>query len=89
MAAPLPKTNVSLLVEGNYRQINSDAGDAASELGQELNIKANLQIPVWGNLSLSPFVDFYRFKGLTGQPIGKNVIFGFGLDFSRLWKPLY
>ncbi|MBI2071376.1 MAG: hypothetical protein HYT79_12375, partial [Elusimicrobia bacterium] len=88
LSYPLPKTNIPLALGGNYRRINAGAKTAV-DLKEELNIRANLRVPLWGNLSLTPFVDFYQFKGRLNQPTGQNIIFGFGLDFNRLWKPAF
>ncbi|MFC1522909.1 hypothetical protein ACFL6Y_10920 [Elusimicrobiota bacterium] len=88
-ASAIPKTNVTFHVEGAYRQIARDPNDTAADLKRELEAKASISVPIWGNLRLSPFVDFYQFKGQLNQPTGKNVIFGFSLDFSHLWKPSF
>lgn len=63
--------------------------DTNQDLRLELNTVFKLHLPVWKNLTLSPFVDFYYFV-LKVRPLsGYSTITGLSLNFSRLWKPQY
>jgi hypothetical protein len=63
--------------------------DTDADLLIEGDASAKLQIPIWKELTLAPFVDFYYFK-LKSRPLsGYSVQTGVSLSFSRLWKPQY
>lgn len=87
--SPLPRSHADFQIEGHYRRIEPDAADTVLDLRAELNIRAGLKVPLWGDLNLSPFVDLYHFRGQLGQPLGKNTIVGVALNFNRLWKPIF
>lgn len=87
-ASPVPKSAATLLLDASWREIESDSTDTAADLKSEMNARLALRVPVWEDLNVSPFVDFYRFKGQLGQPPGRNMIIGFSLEFAHLWKPL-
>ncbi|MBI4369517.1 MAG: hypothetical protein HY547_04735 [Elusimicrobia bacterium] len=89
LAAPLPKTPVTAQLTASIRQLDNDPNDDAADLRQEISARVQLKVPFWGRLNLSPFVDIYRFQGQHNLGAGTNIIFGFGLEFSRLWKPVF
>lgn len=63
--------------------------DQPADLLIEGDASAKLQIPIWKELTLAPFIDAYYFK-LKARPIsGYSVQSGVSLSFSRLWKPQY
>lgn len=63
--------------------------DLPSDLLHEGNASLKLNIPIWRDFALSPFVDFYFFK-LKERPLnGYSAMTGVSLSFSRLWKPQY
>jgi 5'-nucleotidase/UDP-sugar diphosphatase len=63
--------------------------DTNQDLRLELNTVVKVHLPVWKDLTLSPFVDFYYFV-LKVRPVsGYSTITGLSLNFSRLWKPQY
>lgn len=63
--------------------------DTDADLLIEGDASMKLQIPIWKELTLAPFVDFYYFK-LKSRPLsGYSVQSGVSISFSRLWKPQY
>lgn len=63
--------------------------DQPGDLLLEGDANAKLAIPLWADVTLSPFVDLY-FCRLKERPLtGYSVMTGVSLGFSRLWKPQY
>ena len=63
--------------------------DTRQDLRLELKSVLKVHLPIWKDLTVSPFIDFYYFM-LKVRPIsGYSTITGFSLNFSRLWKPQY
>jgi hypothetical protein len=63
--------------------------DLATDLQLEGDANARLNIALWKDLSLAPFIDCYWFK-LKERPLsGYSLQTGVSLSFTRLWKPQF
>lgn len=87
--SPIPKTPVHLRVDVSYLEFFPSRRDTAADLRRTLDVTAKMRVPFFGNLNLSPFVSYYLFEGKTVKATGYNILFGFALDYSRLWKPFF
>lgn len=85
----LPKSKATLQTKATYLQFAPNRLDTLSDLRRQLELSAKLNVPVVGNLRLSPFVDFYLFDSKLLAERGYNLVFGVSLEFSQLWKPVY
>ncbi len=88
-SSPLPKTSVYLKTQANYRWFADSRLDTADDLKSELEIDSRISVPLIGDLNLSPFFNFYLFKGKVVKATGHNMLFGIALDYSFLWKPVF
>jgi hypothetical protein len=65
------------------------SNDQPTDLQLEGDANARLNISLWKDLSLAPFIDCYWFK-LKQRPVnGYSLMTGVSLSFSRLWKPQF
>lgn len=65
-------------------------GDTPGDLQLEGDANFKLNVPVWKQISLSPFVDFYWAKMKMPRPLtAYSAMTGISLSFTRLWKPQY
>ena len=63
--------------------------DLPTDLQLEGDANARLNIAIWKDLSLAPFIDCYWFK-LKERPLnGYSLMTGVSLSFTRLWKPQF
>lgn len=76
-------------LEGSYLELFPTRHDSLQDLRRRLRARASLAVPLVGNLTLNPFVDFYLIEGLAFRSTGRNLLFGLSLAYSRLWKPFY
>ncbi|MBI4248726.1 MAG: hypothetical protein HY611_04415 [Elusimicrobia bacterium] len=88
-SSPVPGSPMQFQARLNYRHFAPSRLDTLDDLKREFSVNARFQMPILGNLRLSPFVDFYLFEGKLISETGHNIVFGVALDYSRLWKPLY
>ena len=65
-------------------------GDTPADLQLEGDANFKLNVPLWKQISLSPFVDFYWAKLKMPRPLtAYSAMTGVSLSFTRLWKPQY
>lgn len=87
--SPLPRSKIVFQSKGSYLQFAPHHMDTLSDLRRQLNLSGKLRVPVYDNLQLNPFVDFYLFDSKVLPERGYNILFGVALEFSHLWKPVY
>ncbi|MBI4249084.1 MAG: hypothetical protein HY611_06235 [Elusimicrobia bacterium] len=88
-SSPVPGSPMRVKAVLSYRQFAPSRFDTLDDLKRELGVNLRFQMPILGNLRLSPFVDFYLFQGKLVPETGHNLVFGVALDYSRLWKPVF
>lgn len=89
LVSPLPGSKVLFQSKGSYLQFAPHHMDTLADLRRQLNLSGKLRVPVYDNLQLNPFVDFYLFDSKVLPERGYNILFGIALEFSHLWKPFY
>jgi len=63
--------------------------DQLQDLRMEGDFNLKLHVPIWRNVTIAPFFDFYYF-GLKIRPLwGYSAMTGVSIAFTRLWKPQY
>ncbi len=73
----------------NYHLPSKD--DTARELSFKINSIHELQIPLFGDISMTFTADFFIFRGkldINKRP-GLSMLYRVGLTYDRLWKPKY
>lgn len=64
----------------SVKQINSD-------LDYSLELDARMEVLVWKNLSVAPFINYFTAQAkYGGRPRGQNVYVGVSFSFSKLFK---
>lgn len=88
-AAVGPKKAATLQGELTTNYFFLTRRDQPQDLRLESELQLKLRIPVWKQLAVAPFLDFYAF-GLKTRPLyGYSAMTGISIGFSRLWKPQY
>ncbi len=85
----LPRSKATLQTKATYLQFAPNRLDTPADLRRQLELGAKLSVPVFGNLRLSPFTDFFLFDSKLTSERGYNLVFGVSFEFSQLWKPVY
>lgn len=64
--------------------------DTPQDLQLEGDANFKLNVPLWKDIALSPFVDFYWAKLKMPRPLtAYSAITGVSLSFTRIWKPQF
>ncbi|OGR78785.1 MAG: hypothetical protein A2X38_04370 [Elusimicrobia bacterium GWC2_61_25] len=84
--APLPGTALQLSVDGNYRNFARSRFDTVYDLKERLELNLKVSTRLYGDIMLSPFVNFFLAKGKKLPGSASNLTTGFALESSRLFK---
>ncbi len=85
----LPHSNATFESKATYIQFAPNHLDTLGDLRRQLEVTAKLHVPVFGKLQLSPFISYYLFDSKLLPARGYNLLFGFSIDCSYLWKPVF
>jgi hypothetical protein len=85
----IPRSNATFESKASYIQFAPNHLDTLGDLRRQLEVTAKLHVPVFGKLQLSPFISYYLFDSKLLPARGYNLLFGFSIDCSYLWKPVY
>ena len=69
-----------------FRDYLSESQSNETDLDYELSADARLEVQLYKNLHLAPFVSFYTAQGKHIAKRGENLYIGVSLSFSRLFK---
>jgi hypothetical protein len=89
---PLDKDwRVRYVIINNFNYNFKSLEDTNRELAFKYNSVHSLQIPLFGDLSLSVAADFFLFKGKleSNNRLGLNMLYRAGITYNRLWKPRF
>lgn len=75
--------------EIDFRYFPRTSRDTIDDLLWQGNFRQRIFVPLWGNLSLSPYVDVFAWRGKLIRETGWNLLVGVSLAYSQLWKPQY
>ncbi|MCR5503957.1 MAG: hypothetical protein K6E94_00020, partial [Elusimicrobiaceae bacterium] len=60
--------------------------DLPTDLDYSLELDARMEVLVWKNLAVAPFITYYTAQGKFVAPRGQNVYMGIAISFSKLFK---
>lgn len=86
---PIYKNVVSLDFDLDFVYFFPSGSDTSDDLEIELENKTTLEITVFRNLTVGPFVDLLFFRGKLNNQNGVNFMVGIEVDYSKIWKPFY
>ncbi|HBB67935.1 MAG: hypothetical protein A2X28_06210 [Elusimicrobia bacterium GWA2_56_46] len=89
MNMPLPGTALILTADGNYRNFARSRFDTAADLKQRLELNFKLSTRLYGDIMISPFFNFFLATGKLASGTATNIMTGFSLNYSRLFKLKY
>ena len=81
------KTNFSGL--GTYRNFFSGGNPRPTDFQYELELTGRINAEFLGSLKVGPFVQYYKAKGKLVSAPAENFLFGIGLNYAFLSKPLF
>lgn len=82
----LPGTALTLIADGNYRNFARSRSDTAADLKQRLELNFKLSTKLYGDVMISPFLNFFLATDKIASGTATNIMTGFSLNYSRLFK---
>ena len=86
LGLPLPGTALQLSADGNYRNFARSRFDTVYDLKERLELNFKLSTRLYGDIMISPFVNYLLASGKKLHGSGWNLTSGFMLEYSRLFK---
>lgn len=84
LQAPL-REGVEAKFSAMWRNYLHESHPQATDLDYELELDARLDVQLYKNLSIAPFINFYTAQGKYVGPRGQNVYVGVALSFSHIF----
>jgi hypothetical protein len=85
-ALPLPGTALTLNADGNYRLFARSRYDTVYDLKERLELNLKLSTRLYGDIMISPFLNFFLASGKKLPGSASNLTAGFALEYARLFK---
>ena len=82
----LPGTALMLTADGNYRNFARSRFDTAADLKQRLELNFKVSTKLYGDVMISPFFNFFLATGKIAPGTATNIMTGFSLNYSHLFK---
>ncbi len=82
----LPGTALTLIADGNYRNFVASRFDTAADLKQRLELNFKVSTKLYRNVVISPFFNFFLATGKLASGTATNIMTGFSLNYSHLFK---
>ncbi len=82
----LPGTALTLNADGNYRNFAKSRFDTAADLKQRLELNFKVSTKLYRDVLISPFFNFYLATGKLAHGTATNIMTGFSLNYSHLFK---
>lgn len=86
LTAPLPGTTLTLDANGNYRRFARSRFDTANDLLDRLDLNVKLSTKLYGDILISPFVNYFMATGKKLPASASNFTTGFSLNYALLFK---
>ncbi len=86
LSTPLPGTALQLSADGTYRNFARSRFDTVYDLKDRLELNLKVSTRLYGDIMISPFVNYFRVTGKKLPGSGVNLTTGFSLDYSCLFK---
>ncbi|MDD3053613.1 MAG: hypothetical protein WCS83_04295 [Endomicrobiia bacterium] len=71
---------------GYYRDYISESKERSTDLDYELELDVRLDVMLYKNLSLAPFINYYTAQAKHFSGIGENLYAGISLSYSTFFK---
>lgn len=84
LQAPV-RDGVTAKFSAMWRNYLHESRPQATDLDYELELDARLDVQLFQNLSVAPFINFYTAQGKYIAPRGQNVYIGVALSFSHIF----
>ncbi len=86
LSTPLKGTALVLSADGNYRRFARSRFDTVYDLKDRLDLNLKVSTRLYGDVMISPFVNYFLATGKKLGGAGSNLTTGFALEYSRLFK---
>lgn len=83
---PIPSTSFTFYAQGYYRDFTRSRFDNLSDIKNTLELNTKISAKLYGDVMLSPFLNYYRVTGKLTQGSAHNLTFGVSLEYARLFK---
>ena len=80
------REGVKATFKGVWRDYLHESIEQADDLDYSLEFDARMEVLVWKNLSVAPFINYFTAQGKYVAPRGQNVYVGIAVSFSKLFK---
>ena len=86
LSTPLRGTALMLTADGNYRRFARSRFDTVYDLKDRLDLNLKVSTRLYGDIMISPFVNYFYATGKKLTGAGANLTTGFALEYARLFK---
>jgi hypothetical protein len=86
LSTPLRGTALQLSADGNYRRFARSRFDTVYDLKDRLDLNLKVSTRLYGDVMISPFINYFWATGKKLPGAGANLTAGFALEYSRLFK---
>lgn len=84
--API-REGVKATFKGIWRDYLHESKEQSTDLDYSLELDARMEVLVWKNLSVAPFINYFTAQAkYGGRPRGQNLYVGVAFSFSKLFK---
>lgn len=80
------REGVKAMFKGVWRDYLYESKDLPTDLDYSLELDARMEVLIWKNLAIAPFITYYTAQGKFVAPRGQNVYMGIAISFSKLFK---
>lgn len=80
------REGLKILYSGHYRNYISESENRISDLKYELELDVRLDVMLYKNLSLAPFINYYAAEAKHFSARGENLYTGISLSYSTFFK---
>ena len=80
------REGVKATFKGIWRDYLHESIELPTDLDYSLELDARMEVLVWKNLSVAPFINYFTAQGKYVAARGQNVYVGVAVSFSKLFK---
>ena len=81
------REGVKAMFKGVWRDYLHESVKQATDLDYSLELDARMEVLVWNNFSVAPFINYFTAQAkYGGKPRGQNLYVGVAFSFSKLFK---
>jgi len=80
------REGVKATFKGIWRDYLYESVDLPTDLDYSLELDARMEVLVWKNFSVAPFINYFTAQGKHVAARGQNVYIGISVSFSKLFK---